>query len=311
MKAQTAIKTINLTKKFGNFTAVDNLNLEVFKGEVFGFLGPNGAGKTTSINMMCGITKPSSGEVFFNGKNLKDNAGLTGLCPQENIIWPQLTCIEQLEFMGEMYGMKRISARRNGDELLDKMGLSDKRKQKASDLSGGMQRRLSICLALIHNPEIVIFDEPEAGLDPQSRILVREFIKQTGKDRTVILTTHNMDEAERLADRIAIVDKGKLLLLDTPDAMKQSIGDGDILEIIIPESDKNKLKGLEDKLEQISPDYKISGKALTIRSRKIVSLIPDIASFLTGEGIKAEEMKIRQNSLEDVFIYLTGRKLRD
>jgi ABC-2 type transport system ATP-binding protein len=217
---ETMIKVNNLQKNYGGFLAVDNLSFDVFKHEIFGLLGPNGAGKTTAINMICGLLPPSGGTITF--ANDRDRKSLIGYCSQENIFYPKLTCLEQLLFTGKMYGLSAELLRKRALELLDLLGLNKKARVRAAKLSGGMKRRLNICLALIHNPEILILDEPEAGLDPQSRILVREFIKAYGNEKTIILTTHNMDEADRLADRIAIIDYGKLLLLDTPQNLKKN-----------------------------------------------------------------------------------------
>ena len=196
-KMETVIKVRNLQKRFGEVKAVDGLDFEVYRNEIFGLLGPNGAGKTTTISMICGLLQPSGGSITF--ANEKDRKSLIGYCPQENIFYPKLTCLEQLVFIGRMYGLSSKSIKNRADELLDLLGLKDKRHVIATKLSGGMKRRLNICLALIHNPEILILDEPETGLDPQSRILVREFIKSFGKEQTILLTTHNMDEADRLS----------------------------------------------------------------------------------------------------------------
>ena len=309
-----AIKASNLVKKFGSFTAVDNLSIEVPDGEVFGFLGPNGAGKSTSINMICGLLKPSGGEVFILGKKISDSKEIkskVGLCTQENIFWPRLTCLEQMIFLGEMYDVPSKEARKKADELLEKMGLSDKRNKLAETLSGGMKRRLNICLALVQDPEIVVFDEPEAGLDPQSRVLEREFIKSIANEKTVILTTHNMDEADRLATRVAIIDKGKLLVIDTPENLKKSIGDGDILEIKFKSSVQEILNKAAAIIQPFSDNITINSNSIVIRIKHLIDKIADITIALRKENIPIEELNMRSNSLEDVFIQLTGRKLRE
>jgi len=306
------IRISNLKKKFGNFTAVDGISFDIYKGEVFGFLGPNGAGKTTSINMICGLSPPTEGEVIFGNqiKNKNDIKTHIGICPQENIFWPKLTCFEQLRFMGEMYGMSRKSARQKSKELLKLMALEEKSNVLAKKLSGGLKRRLNICLALIHDPEIIILDEPEAGLDPQSRIMVRNFIKTLAKEKTVILTTHNMDEADRLADRVAIIDHGKLLLLDTPDNLKKSIGEGDILEIVLDTDDTENSEKVVVSLLKICEKVKISGPTLIIKAKNLIGLVSEITNKIKEQEFKIKEMTLRENTLEDVFIHLTGRKLR-
>lgn len=305
-----ALRVENLTKQFGNFTAVNSVSFSIFKNEIFGLLGPNGAGKTTTINMICGLLPPSDGVISFPEYIEKDYKSVIGYCPQENIYYPKLTCLEQLLFIGKMYNIPSKHVKERALELLRLLGLTDKANDKASNLSGGMKRRLNICLALIHDPEIVILDEPEAGLDPQSRILVRDVIRLLGKEKTVILTTHNMDEADRLADRIAIVDRGKLLLLDTPNNLKKTIGEGDILELRIENDTHEALNSFLRKTEHLSLTINTKPGVILIRHQNILENLPEIKSISTMCGLVITELKLRENTLEDVFIHLTGRDLR-
>lgn len=305
---KTMIKVNNLQKKFGEFIAVHGLSFEVFKNEIFGLLGPNGAGKTTIISMICGLLPPTNGTITF--ENERDRKSLIGYCPQENIFYPKLTCLEQLLFTGQMYGVSPKLLKTRANELLDLLGLNNKIHVRASNLSGGMKRRLNICLALIHNPEILILDEPEAGLDPQSRILVRDFIKAYGKEKTIILTTHNMDEADRLADRVAIIDYGELLLLDTPQNLKKTIGEGDILEIIIKNGNKNTIKLFTEEIASFSKNVKISANSIFVKHLNVIDQISSIKNIAESTGLLISEIKLRENTLEDVFIHLTGRNLR-
>ncbi len=306
------LQTHSLTKRYGSLTAVDGLSLEIFEGEVFGLLGPNGAGKTTSINMMCGLLKPDSGQVTIHGKPITDgepNArSRVGVCPQNIVLWNQLTCLEQMQFIGEMYGYKRKTARERGVQLLKELDLDEKRDKPARTLSGGMQRRLNLAMALVHDPEILVLDEPEAGLDPQSRVLVREYVKSLARRKTIILTTHNMDEAERMADRVAIIDHGKLLALDTPEALKRTVGEGDVLEI---ETGEGVVGSALSAIAQIVPQVSSSNNILLIRARGVVELLPSILDALRAADIHPGEVRLRANSLEDVFISLTGRGLRE
>ena len=313
--SEFAIEIRDLVRYYGDFLAVDHLSLQVTRGEVFGFLGPNGAGKTTSIHMMCGLLKPSSGEVFINGEKIHSSSSRkvrsrVGICPQNIIIWNKLTCFEQLVFMARMYDVTGHTARKKADYLLDRIGLREKRNKLASTLSGGMKRRMNVILAIVHDPDIVVFDEPEAGLDPQSRIMVREFIKETAREKTVIFTTHNMDEADRVAERIAIIDSGKLLKLDTPGNLKKSIGEGDVLELRLSAMGDEPIIRAAALISKMELNVKQEGENIHIRSMDLIPRIHDIYRILDRENITVSEMKMRENSLEDVFIHLTGRRLR-
>jgi ABC-2 type transport system ATP-binding protein len=307
------IKISGLKKKFGDFEAVKDLSFSIHEDEIFGFLGPNGAGKTTTVNMICGLLKPTVGEIIIYDKKIRDNKeikSMIGICPQENVYWKKLTCLEQLIFTGQSYDLSYRESKQNAMDLLQLLGLSSKKNVLADKLSGGMKRRLNICLALIHDPKIIILDEPEAGLDPQSRILVRNFIKSLAKVKTVILTTHNMDEADRLADRVAIIDRGQLLMLDTPENLKKSTGKGDLLEIMIDKDHKNNLNVLSKLLSEKYEQVKLTDHALVIRSKNLIESVPTISNLILDSGFKIRQMTMRENTLEDVFIHLTGKKLR-
>ncbi len=306
------LQTHSLTKRYGSLTAVADLSLEVNEGEVFGLLGPNGAGKTTSISMMCGLLRPDSGQVVIHGKPITDGDAnvrtRVGVCPQNIVLWGQLTCLEQMVFIGEMYGMKRKAVTQRSEQLLKELDLTEKRDKRARTLSGGMQRRLNLAMALVHDPEILVLDEPEAGLDPQSRVLVREYVKSLARRKTIILTTHNMDEAERMADRVAIIDHGKLLTVDTPEALKRTVGEGDVLEIETANGSEGRALLA---VEKIAPQVSTSNHTLIIRARGVVELLPAILDALRSVEVQPGEVRLRANSLEDVFISLTGRRLRE
>jgi ABC-2 type transport system ATP-binding protein len=315
--SNVVLQTQNLSKSYGSLLAVQDLNLEVYEGEVFGFLGPNGAGKTTAINMMCGLLKPDQGRVLVHGTPIigggADARARVGVCPQDIVLWERLTCLEQLQFMGQMYGLARSEARQRGEELLQELDLVEKRDAQARTLSGGMQRRLNLAMALVHDPDIVALDEPEAGLDPQSRVKVRQYIQFLAQNKTVILTTHNMDEAERLADRVAIIDHGQLLVLDTPQALKGQVGEGDVVEIglsarLDEAAAARAQSALERLVRQTWPDSERN--MLTVRALNAVGALPAILNALKASGLQAAEVRVRENTLEDVFIQLTGRRLR-
>jgi ABC-2 type transport system ATP-binding protein len=307
---EALIKIEGLKKRYGEFTAVDGISFHINSNEIFGLLGPNGAGKTTIISMICGLLPVTEGEITFTDHTGKDKKSMIGYCPQENIFYPKLTCLEQLLFMGQMYNLPSNTVKSRAIELLNLLGLSDKTHVRASKLSGGMKRRLNICLALVHDPEILILDEPEAGLDPQSRILVRDFIKAYSKQKTVILTTHNMDEAERLSDRVAIIDHGKLLLLDTPINLKRTVGEGDVLDLVLEKSNENSMKTFSESIKLLNMNIKVNEDAVFIKHPNIIEQIPEIKNIADRNGLKITEIKLRETTLEDVFIHLTGRNLR-
>lgn len=310
VRMETMIKIDGLKKNFGGITAVDGLNFDIYRNEIFGLLGPNGAGKTTTINMICGLLPPSEGKIIFNSHEEKDRKSLIGYCPQENIFYPKLTCVEQLLFIGQIYEIPYKTVKNRANELLYLLGLENKANAKAASLSGGMKRRLNICLALIHNPEILILDEPEAGLDPQSRILVREFIRNYRKEKAIILTTHNMDEAERLADRVAIIDHGKLLLLDTPQNLKKTVGEGDILELVLENGTEEAINHFSMSISMLSMNIKINDESVLVKHPNIIEHVPKIKLLAESSGLTISEIKLRESTLEDVFIHLTGRNLR-
>ncbi len=305
----------NLSKSYKGLQAVDKLNFDVKRGEIFGFLGPNGAGKSTTISMISGLIEPDDGDIFINGVSLKKEPktarGLIGICPQNVVVWKDLTCYEQIELIGKMYNMEKKAIKEKGLGLLESMGLIEKKNKLAKTLSGGMQRRLNIILALVHDPELVILDEPEAGLDPQSKILVRDYIKSLAKHKTVLLTTHNMDEADRVADRIAIIDKGKLLVIDTSEGLKSKLGQGDVLEIKTEGVTPKKIENMKAELSAVSESFSFVDDFLNIVAPDILDNIQNIKGILQKNEITVEDIRLRKRTLEDVFITLTGRGLRE
>jgi len=308
-----ALQVQGLTKRFADLVAVDGLTLQIKKGEIFGFLGPNGAGKTTAINMMVGLLTPTGGAVLINGH---DRARVPkrsiGICPQELVLWEELTCAENLIVMGDMFDLPRAVTHERVRSLLADLALSEKAKTRVSQLSGGMKRRLNVALAVIHDPDIVVLDEPSSGLDPQSRLWLWDFIRSLKRQgKTIILTTHAMEEADALSDRIAIIDQGKLLQLDTPRNLKRTIGSGDIIEMQLAEPEQNEAVKIALKsIDGIQEINDASGK-INIRALNAVSLLPEIIERVEAINARISDISIRENTLEDVFIYLTGRGLRE
>ena len=235
---EAAIVINNLTKKFEDITAVDGLSLEVEKGELFGLLGPNGAGKTTTINILCGLLEPTSGSVSVRGYDVQKEPQkvkkLIGVCTQETAVYPYLTGRENVEFFGNLHTMSKESLKQNTDTLLEKLGLVEDARRRVGKYSGGMKRRINLIMALVHDPEIAFLDEPTVAMDPQSRHAVWDFIKELKKQgKTVILTTHYMEEAEALCDRVGIIDKGKVIALGSPEGLIKSNEAHDLEDVFI------------------------------------------------------------------------------
>jgi ABC-2 type transport system ATP-binding protein len=300
------LRAESLVKKYDDVTAVNDISFEVLRGEIFGFLGPNGAGKTTTIKIMSGLLKPDSGRVIIDNADSKKSIGI---CPQHIVIWENLTCMEQILYMGKMYNLPAGVIRARCTELLEALGLTGVKDRLAKKLSGGMQRRLNIALALVHSPEIVFLDEPQAGLDPQSRILVREYIRSIKNRTTVVLTTHDMEEAEKLSDRICIIDKGKLLVIGTAREITSNNGIEDLVEVDVCGNIEKDFLPFIDK--EFIPGITISGSRITFNSRNPVALSEIILKTVREHDIMISSLQMRKKSLEDIFINLTGRSLRE
>lgn len=228
----------DLTKKFEDITAVDGLNLNINKGELFGLLGPNGAGKTTIINILCGLVTPTKGSVSVGGynvqKELQNVKELIGVCTQETAVYPFLTGRENVELFGNLHAMPKQRIKKNAEDLLEHLGLIEDANRRVGKYSGGMKRRINLIMALVHDPEIAFLDEPTVAMDPQSRRAVWDFIRELRKQgRTIILTTHYMEEAEELCDRVGIVDHGKLIALGSPRHLKDKFNAKDLEEVFI------------------------------------------------------------------------------
>lgn len=246
---EAAIVIESLTKRYEDITAVDGLSFEVEKGELFGLLGPNGAGKTTTINVLCGLVEPTSGSAIVGGFHVSKAPDkikeLIGVCPQDTAVFPYLTGRENIELFGNLHAMPREKLKRRTDELLERMGLSMDADRRVGKYSGGMRRRINLIMALVHDPEIAFLDEPTVGMDPQSRHAVWDFIKELKEqDKTIILTTHYMEEAEALCDRVGIIDYGKLIALGSLDQLKKEFGAKNLEEVFIQLTGRRIREGL-------------------------------------------------------------------
>jgi ABC-2 type transport system ATP-binding protein len=233
-----AIRVDGLVKRYEDVTAVDGLNFEVKAGEIFGLLGPNGAGKTTTINILCGLLEPSGGDAAVLGFDVRREPlrikSKIGVCPQEPAFFPYLTGRENVELIGDLHCMDRGELKQRTDRLLDAVGLGEASRRKVGKYSGGMIRKTSLAMSLVHDPEVAFLDEPTVGMDPQSRRATWDMIRELkGRGRTIILTTHYIEEAEALADRVGIIDNGRLIALNTPRALMEEHGAGNLEEVFI------------------------------------------------------------------------------
>ncbi|MFH1893987.1 MAG: ABC transporter ATP-binding protein [Candidatus Zixiibacteriota bacterium] len=295
------IELRNLRKSYNDTVAVDGISLKIERGETFGMLGPNGAGKTTTVNMMVGVLKPDSGEVIFDGHGdpMRPEIRMqSGNAPQSLSIYDDLSADENLRFFGRLYGLSGSKLKERVNWALDFAGLTDRRKDIVKTYSGGMQRRLNLVCALIHDPKIIVLDEPTVGVDPQSRNLIFDKIEMLKKqNRTIIYTTHYMEEAERLCDRVAIIDHGKILDIDTVDNLIEKHGGLSVIEaeLTAPPEDPSQLPGTLD------------GTSLRVETDRPMEIFAEIA----GSGLKFLSIKLERADLEAVFLNLTGRRLRD
>jgi len=308
------LRVSDVTKRYGELVAVDRLSIDVQSGELLGFLGPNGAGKTTTLKMMCGLLRPDAGTIEIDGRPLlpggKRGLSAVGVAPQEVVIWETLTCREQLVFVARMYDYSAAAARVRANHLLTVFGLEEKAGSLGKTLSGGMQRRLNIALGLVHEPEVLFLDEPQAGLDPQSRVMVREYIRSLRGKTTVVITTHDMDEAEKLVDRVCIIDRGKLLALDTVDGIKRRLVGGELFEITINADVGEALMPFLGRLQQLCT-LTPRGDTLCLESSNATGPLAEVLREIETRGLRLVSLRTRGTTLEDVFIKLTGRGLRE
>jgi ABC-2 type transport system ATP-binding protein len=309
-----AISVENLTKVFNGLRAVDGISFEVKEGELFGLLGPNGAGKTTTLNMLATLIRPTSGKAFVSGFDvLKERDKVRksiGMVFQEPALDNYLTGRENLEFHGMMYGLKRKEVKERAKEALKIVDLEEFADKLVQTYSGGMKRRLEIARVLVHQPKVLFLDEPTLGLDAQTRRKIWEYIKRLNKERgvTIILTTHYMEEADFLADRVAIIDFGKIVALDTPENLKNFLG-GDVISIEV-ENSQNAKKVFE-KLPWVK---KLNHKNGTfyLQVEKGEEKIPLLIRIDEKEsGFKIKSINLRKPTLEDVFLHFTGRTMRE
>jgi ABC-2 type transport system ATP-binding protein len=311
-----AIEVEHIVKRYGDFEAVKDVNFCVAEGEIFGLLGPNGAGKSTLIRMMTTLIPVTSGRALVGGhdvaKDPDDVRNMIGVIPQAMTSDPDLTVYENLVIYAKLYGVPRDRREKNITEVLEAVDLLKWRDAQTKTLSGGMRRRLEIARGLVHNPRIFFLDEPTTGLDPVSRIAVWEMLNnlKTTRHLTMLLTTHYMEEADKLCDRIAIVDHGKLVALGTPTELKNSVAGANVVEVHFDRDDpewKQRLENLEG-VASVQPESSGFYRVITASGSKTTMQIVELASRL-GEALTS--LSVQNTTLDDVFIHYTGRQLRD
>lgn len=303
-----AIETADLSRSYGQLLAVEKLNLNIRRGELFALLGPNGAGKSTTINMLCCLLKPTAGTARIMGFDINTQSyqvkSTIGSSPQETAISDHLTPVENLELFGRLNGVAPEKLKEWIPRFLEIMGLEDRAKSQVRTFSGGMKRRLSIMMALIHNPDVVFLDEPTLGLDPQVRHAMWEYIKSLKGQKTILLTTHYMEEADQLADRIGIMDQGKIVALGTPVELKQSL----IKEPTMKIQAFNISQKIIADLKTFYPKVEFSGGTLSVSAEHLE--FNEIVNRLQNAGAVIRSAQIKDPSLEDVYLKLTGKELR-
>ncbi|MEN2767796.1 ABC transporter ATP-binding protein [Ornithinibacillus xuwenensis] len=309
------IELVNLSKKYKQVDAVKNLNMFIEKGEIVGLLGPNGAGKSTAISMLSSLVEPTSGDVRFENNSILKNPSplrkVVGMVPQEIALYTDLTAEENLEFFGRIYKLSGKALKRKMDEVLEQIGLTDRRKDIVKKFSGGMKRRLNIGVAMLHDPEMIIMDEPTVGIDPQSRNYILETVKRLNEERqmTVLYTSHYMEEVEFLCDRIYIMDKGNLIASGTKGEIKQILSSEKTISIKLDRLNDQFVEGLRE--NPLVNRVTVGEKEVTILVPREANMFSDVIKIAEAAELEIYSVDNKTPTLEDVFLHLTGRALRD
>ncbi|MDQ3874091.1 MAG: ABC transporter ATP-binding protein [Actinomycetota bacterium] len=303
-----------LRKRFGEVVAVDGISFRVAPGETYGLLGPNGAGKTTTISIVCGLLERDGGEVVLAGEPLTTGSirakAALGYVPQELALYPDLTARENLSFFARLYGMPKRDARRRVVEVLDLIGLGDRADDAAKEYSGGMKRRLNIGIGLLHRPRLLVLDEPTVGVDPQSRNAILESVERLGGEGIgVVYTTHYMEEAERLCDRIGIIDRGMLKAEGTRGELVALVGEQDRVEL----SGSGDLEAGRRASEQLRAveAASVGDSSISLVVHGARTVLPELLRRVAAAGVAVAGVEVREPNLESVFLHVTGRALRD
>ena len=309
MPLESAIEVSNLTKYYGDLCAADHVNFEVKKGEIFGFLGPNGAGKTTTIRMLTGISIPTEGTANIMGYDIQrhpiEAKEQMGIVPDVSNVYNELSAWDNLIFTGKLYDMPKTSRESRAEELLKMFGLYERRKEKVQGFSRGMKRRICIAMALMNRSGILFLDEPTSGLDVQSVLIIRDLIRNLNQQGlTIFLTTHNIDEASQMCDRVAIINHGKIVAIDTPEKLKRTLESLQSIEVAFETAPPNALKDLE-KLAEVSEVVK-EGDKFRFFTRDPPTVLDSLWKYSQDNNLKLITVNTVGPSLEDVFVKLTG-----
>ncbi|WP_066371222.1 ABC transporter ATP-binding protein [Neobacillus fumarioli] len=304
----------NLTKKFGDFIAVDHMSLTIQEGEIFGLLGSNGAGKSTTINMISGLLKNNGGEIYILGKNIATHSKFAkmniGIVPQDLAIYEDMTAYENVRFFAGLYGLRGTELRVRAEEALEFVGLSDKQKSYPKNFSGGMKRRLNIACAIAHRPKLIIMDEPTVGIDPQSRNYILNSVRKLNEmGCTIIYTSHYMEEVEELCTRIAIVDHGKVIAEGTKEQLTAIITDTKEIWVEVKTCEHIDEKSLKE-IKGVNT-VTIEENIIKIISQAEINNLNQIIQFFINHGLEIRSLQEQAPNLETVFLTLTGRNLRD
>lgn len=308
------IEIDKLVKKFDDFVAIDNISLSIDEGEIYGLLGPNGAGKSTTISTICGLIRPSSGDIKIMGTSIKKHdvniKRKIGLVPQKIAIYEDFTAKENISFFGELYGLRGRELKEAVERALEFVGLKEVKNKKSKEYSGGMLRRLNIACAIVHNPKIIIMDEPTVGIDAQSRNHILDSIKKLNEEgTTIIYTSHYMEEVESICTQIAIIDHGKVIVEGTKDELKSIVDDKKTLSLTLnsyEEINIEEIKSIKGVLSVYQDD-----NLVTINTSKNVNNLDKIINYFTRNEISIGDIGYREVTLETVFLTLTGRSLRE
>ena len=306
----------NLVKNYGDFRAVKGVTFNIQEGEIFSLLGPNGAGKTTTISMLSTLYTPTSGDAVIGGYSITKDPmavrGVIGIVPQDLALYEDLTARENLIFWGQMYNLSGKALTTRVDEVLEQIGLTDKAKDRVKTYSGGMKRRVNIGVGLLHKPRLLFMDEPTVGIDPQSRRAILDTVKDLNKQgMTLLYTTHYMEEAQELSDRVGIIDHGELIAIGTQKELTQQVGQAETLILHIGENDDSdalaaSLKGIQGVQQAEGVEHEVS-----IVCSEAEDVLAAVVTKANERGIKIRSIDIREPNLEAVFLHLTGRALRD